>query len=82
MDAARTVAIKRHHQVRLEKLKDISREYGRPATVPEFSHHLFHPRAWGSMADSETFAHLEHLRIAGDAELTVERDGTYRYLTR
>ena len=80
--AARTVAIKRHHQERLGKLKDISHEYGRPATVQEFSHHLFHPRAWGSMADSETFAHLEHLRIAGDAELTVERDGTYRYLTR
>ena len=79
---ARTEAIKRHHQERLEKLKTISREYGRPATVPEFSHHLFHPRAWGSMADSETFAHLEHLRIAGEAELNVERDGTYRYLTR
>ena len=80
--AARTVAIKRHHEERLEKLKSISQEYGRPATVPEFSRHLFRPRSWGSMADSETFAHLEHLRIAGDAELRVERDGTYRYLTR
>jgi hypothetical protein len=29
--------------------------------------HLFSPRAWGSMAESETYAHLEHLRIAGDA---------------
>ncbi len=79
---ARTEAIKRHHHERLEKLKGISREYGRPATVQEFSQRLFHRRAWGSMADSETFAHLEHLRIARDAERTIERDGTYRYLTR
>lgn len=78
--AARTVAIKRHHHERLEKLKQISREYGRPASVTEFSEHLFHPRSWGSMADSETYAHLEHLRLAGDADLHVDRDGTYCYV--
>jgi hypothetical protein len=32
------------------------------------------------MAESETYAHLEHLRIAGDADRTEERDGTLRYL--
>ena len=47
-----------------------SAELGRPATVQELSTHLFSPRAQGPMADSETYAHLEHLRLAGDAEVT------------
>jgi hypothetical protein len=34
------------------------------------------------MAESETFAHLEHLRIAGDAERRIEPDGQYLYLAR
>jgi hypothetical protein len=29
--------------------------------------HLFKERSWGDMAASETYAHLEHLRILGDA---------------
>ena len=78
--AERTVAIKRHHFERLDKVKEISRAYGRPATVKEFSEHLFKPRSQGPMADSETFAHLEHLRIAGDADLHVGKDGMYRYV--
>jgi glyoxylase-like metal-dependent hydrolase (beta-lactamase superfamily II) len=77
---ARTEAIKRHHFERLEKLKDISREIG-PATVQQFSQRLFRPRSWGAMAESETYAHLEHLRIAGDAERRVEKAGTYSYET-
>jgi hypothetical protein len=32
------------------------------------------------MAESETYAHLEHLRIAGDAERRAERDGTLLYV--
>ena len=32
----------------------------------ELSVHLFSARAQGAMADSETFAHLEHLRLAGE----------------
>lgn len=64
---ARTDAIKRHHFERLEKIRDISRDYGRPASVQEFSQHLFRRRSWGSMAESETYAHLEHLRLAGQA---------------
>src|SRR4051812_34717685 len=35
------------------------------ATVEEPSKPLFKPQAWGTMADSETFAHLEHLRRVG-----------------
>lgn len=78
--AARTVAIKEHHHERLGKLKEISRDLG-PATVQAFSQRLFKQRSWGAMAESETFAHLEHLRIAGDAERRIEPDGSYLYLT-
>jgi glyoxylase-like metal-dependent hydrolase (beta-lactamase superfamily II) len=76
---ARTEAIKRHHHERLEKLEGISRELG-PASVQQFSQRLFSPRSWGAMAESETFAHLEHLRLAGRAERRVERDGSYVYV--
>jgi glyoxylase-like metal-dependent hydrolase (beta-lactamase superfamily II) len=69
----RTDAIKRHHHDRLEKMRDISRDIGRPATVEEFSQQLFSPRSWGPMADSETYAHLEHLRHLGQAERRRER---------
>ncbi|HTO70709.1 MAG TPA: MBL fold metallo-hydrolase [Myxococcota bacterium] len=64
---ARTEAIKRHHYERLEKIREISRELG-PATVEAISQKLFQPRSWGAMAESETYAHLEHLRLAGNAE--------------
>lgn len=47
-------------------------------TVPEFSKHLFKPRSWGHMADSETFAHLEYLRQQGKATTRVV-DGHLRY---
>jgi hypothetical protein len=32
------------------------------------------------MAESETYAHLEHLRMAGQADRHAERDGTLRYV--
>ena len=76
---ARTVAIKQHHHERLEKLRQISRDLG-PATVQAYSQRLFRPRSWGAMAESETYAHLEHLRLAGDAERRIERDGTFLYV--
>ena len=44
-----------------------STELGRPATVHELMQHLFAERAWGSMAESETYAHLEHLRLSHEA---------------
>ena len=77
---ARTQAIKRHHHERLEKVKAISRRLG-PASVQAFSHELFNPRSWGSMAESETYAHLEHLRIAGQAERHMEGGGKLLYVT-
>jgi hypothetical protein len=47
----------------------------------EFSTHLFSPRAQGSMADSEAFAHLEHLRILGDFERR-DKDGAFEYVLK
>ena len=40
-------------------------------------------RKWAliGMAESETFAHLEHLRIAGDAERHTDNLGRYVYET-
>jgi len=60
--------IKVHHEGRLERLREFGREMGRPATVREFSHRLFRKARWGPMAESETYAHLEHLRHLGQAE--------------
>jgi glyoxylase-like metal-dependent hydrolase (beta-lactamase superfamily II) len=65
--AARCYAIKRHHHERLDEVRAISRDLG-PATVADFSQRLFKKRSWGAMAESETYAHLEHLRLAKDAE--------------
>ena len=64
----RAKAIRHHHEERLEKLRAASHGLERPATVMELSQHLFSPRAWGSMAESETYAHLEHLRLLGQAD--------------
>ena len=54
------------------ELRKASVDLGRAATVQELSQHLFSPRAWGPMAESETYAHLEHLRRSGQAERRAE----------
>jgi glyoxylase-like metal-dependent hydrolase (beta-lactamase superfamily II) len=60
----RTAEIKRHHDERLDRLLEICDAAGW-ANVIELSHELFAPRSWGSMAEAETFAHLERLRATG-----------------
>jgi glyoxylase-like metal-dependent hydrolase (beta-lactamase superfamily II) len=72
--AGRAGDIKRHHDERVEKLRAISLALG-PATVEDLSHELFSQRAWGPMAESETYAHLEHLRLAGQADRDERPDG-------
>lgn len=67
-----------HHEQRLDHLRDIAAGIGR-ATVEEYSHELFKPRSWGPMAESETFAHLEHLRDDGDVTCDWGEDGLLRY---
>jgi glyoxylase-like metal-dependent hydrolase (beta-lactamase superfamily II) len=78
--AGRAAAIKRHHDERLARVIEISRNLGRPARVSEFSQQLFRQRSWGSMADSETYAHLEHLRLMGRAERSEGPGGVPLYL--
>jgi hypothetical protein len=39
-----------------------------PATVQQLSHEIFPKRHWGVMAESETFAHLEHMVLSGAVE--------------
>jgi hypothetical protein len=78
----RTQEIKRHHHERLDKIRAISRDFGRPASVEEFSQHLFKPRSWGPLAQSETYAHLEHLRHAREAESHRDEQGMVLYLIR
>jgi glyoxylase-like metal-dependent hydrolase (beta-lactamase superfamily II) len=73
----RVAAIKGHHEERLQKLREVGAALG-PTSVVGFSQHLFRRERWGSMAESETYAHLEHLRIAGAATRR-EHDGELVY---
>jgi glyoxylase-like metal-dependent hydrolase (beta-lactamase superfamily II) len=77
----RVQQIKDHHAERLQKLRDTSNSLSRPASVMEFSTHLFSPRAQGAMADSEAYAHLEHLRLLGDFERR-DIDGVFEYVLK
>ncbi len=78
--AGRIAEIKRHHAARLQRLREASRGLG-TATVVALSREIFPPRLWGFMAESETYAHLEHLRRAGGME-RIERDGRVLYRLR
>lgn len=75
---SRVADIKLHHEQRIERLKAIARELGGTATVRQLSQHLFRAQRWGPMAESETYAHLEHLRHLGEADRS-ERDGVVVY---
>ena len=73
--SGRVEAIKRHHLERLDKLVGIARDFGKPTCVRDYSQVLFSQRAWGIMAESETYAHLERLRRAGRAAAHRAADG-------
>lgn len=77
--AGRVETIKQHHVDRLDQLRSTAELIGRPATVTEYSEHLFSARVQGTMADSETFAHLEHLRRSGEMTRHTE-PSPYRYV--
>ena len=61
----RCAEIKQHHEERLQTLRTAAAALGE-ASVVDLSHELFRERSWGRMAESETYAHLEHLRHAGE----------------
>ena len=50
-----------------EAARRVRSRSARPRST-ELSHHLFRKERWGGMAESETYAHLEHLRLSGQAE--------------
>ena len=56
----------------------IAKEIGR-ADVNSFMKRLFRERSWGDMAESETYAHLEHLRLEGKAEAHRNEQGRLVY---
>jgi glyoxylase-like metal-dependent hydrolase (beta-lactamase superfamily II) len=76
--AGRAKAIREHHLVRLELVRAAARDAGHPLSVQEVSTVLFSARAQGPLADSETFAHLEHLRRAGELSRADTVEG-FRY---
>ena len=76
----RVTEIQDHHDSRLEELRRHSDDLGW-ASVTELSHKLFKPRSWGGMAEDETYAHLEHLRRHGEAEVR-EEAGVLHYRMR
>ncbi|MDG1988806.1 MAG: MBL fold metallo-hydrolase [Acidimicrobiales bacterium] len=55
-----------HHGERLDVIREAGEDMG-SGTVEAFMQRLFKERSWGDMAASETYAHLEHLRILGQA---------------
>lgn len=70
--------IHEHHHSRMDRLKEASDELG-PATISDLSQKLFRPERWGFMAESETFAHVNHLLSLGEAEC-IEADGPPQYV--
>ncbi|MAG29290.1 MAG: hypothetical protein CL908_00155 [Deltaproteobacteria bacterium] len=76
--AGRARSIKEHHYERLEEIAGIAKDVGR-ADVNTFMKRLFKERSWGDMAESETYAHLEHLRLEGKAEAHRNDEGRLVY---
>ncbi len=65
--AGRVDDIISHHGERLDTIRKAGDHLG-SGTVEEYMKRLFKERSWGDMAASETYAHLEHLRIMGQAK--------------
>lgn len=63
----RADAISRHHHDRLDQLRVAGETIG-DGTVEQYMKALFKPRAWGPMAESETYAHLQHLHLRNQAD--------------
>ncbi len=70
--------VKEHHQDRLELLARVSQAEGW-VTVEGYSHFLFRPERWGSMAESETYAHLEYAVQVGDADIRMGANDQVEY---
>jgi glyoxylase-like metal-dependent hydrolase (beta-lactamase superfamily II) len=73
----RTAEIKAHHVERLEKLRRLC-DVPEWTSVVDLTHQLFAQRSWGSMAEAETYAHLERLRVLGEIRAR-EESGVISY---
>lgn len=69
--------IMEHHEERLDIIRGACTELPN-GTVNDFMRVLFKERSWGEMAESETYAHLEHLRELGELRRSTE-DGSAHY---
>jgi glyoxylase-like metal-dependent hydrolase (beta-lactamase superfamily II) len=58
-----------HHLERLDEFRAAAAEL-ETANVNAYMKHAFKERSWGSMAESETYAHLDHLRDHGELDTT------------
>ncbi|HPU39773.1 MAG TPA: MBL fold metallo-hydrolase, partial [Microthrixaceae bacterium] len=67
-----------HHVERLAEIERLGAELG-DATVRAYSRRLFQERSWGPMAESETYAHLVHLRVEGHMASRTDDDGLLRF---
>ncbi|MCP4435304.1 MAG: MBL fold metallo-hydrolase [Actinomycetia bacterium] len=76
--AGRVADIIEHHDERLERLIAIGDGIGLAGVRP-YSHELFEERNWGPMAESETYAHLEHLRLLGKMDRSTDAEGRLVY---
>lgn len=75
--AGRADHILEHHHERLDIIRDAVGDLPE-GTVHQYMQRMFRERSWGDMAESETFAHLEHLRLGGEATAS-DRDGVLFY---
>ena len=66
-----------HHEHRLEIIRGAAVEL-REGTVGDYMKRLFSQRVWGDLAESETYAHLEHLRLRGEV-VAGNQDGLRTY---
>ncbi len=76
---ARCADIVEHHHGRMKILVAVGHAQGW-TDIPGFSHHLFRPERQGSMADSETYAHVAYLETMGSAQRRVRDDGSHEFL--
>ena len=77
--SGRVEDIKVHHLDRLDILREAGDALGE-GSVSQYMKRLFKERAWGPMAESETFAHLEHLHLTGEASARRHEDGQLYYI--
>jgi glyoxylase-like metal-dependent hydrolase (beta-lactamase superfamily II) len=76
--AGRADQIVHPHHERLDVIREASADLPM-GTVADYMRRLFRERSWGDMAESETYAHLEHLRLLGQAMTSTRDDGHLVY---